>query len=125
MLCFHRTVSDLEFLLQQMFHVQDHSLQKRISDGVYFSKITSLHCTECDSTIYRLYRIYFSDYVPEISCIKKNILRKESMVYQRLNKVAISRKGELTLDIVEEALKILMYLQESLLGTLFSVKRQV
>ena len=33
-----------------------------------------------------------------------------------LNKVAILLKRELTLDLVEEALKILMYLQENLLG---------
>ena len=41
------------------------------------------------------------------------------MVYQRLNKVTILRKRELTLDLVEEALKILMHLQESLFGTTF------
>ena len=79
--------SDFEVLLQQMFHIQDHSVQKRISDGVYFSEITSLHCTECDSTIYQLYRIYFLEHVPEISCLKKNILRNKSIVYHRLNKV--------------------------------------
>ena len=41
------------------------------------------------------------------------------MVYQRSSKVKILRKRELTLDLVEEALKILMYLQESLFGTTF------
>ena len=41
------------------------------------------------------------------------------MVYQRLNKVGILPKRELTLDLVEEALKILMYLQENLLDTSF------
>ena len=38
------------------------------------------------------------------------------MVYQHLNKVAILPKRELTLDFTEKALKILMYLQETLLG---------
>ena len=39
------------------------------------------------------------------------------MVYQRLNEIAILPKRELTLDLIEEALKILMYLQENLLNT--------
>ena len=39
------------------------------------------------------------------------------MVYQRLNEIAILPKSELTLDLIEEALKILMYLQENLLDT--------
>ena len=42
-----------------------------------------------------------------------------SMMYQRLNKVVILPKRKLMLDLVEEALKILMYLQEKLLGTNF------
>ena len=41
------------------------------------------------------------------------------MLYQRLNKVTILQKRELTLDFVEEALKIQMYLQESLFGITF------
>ena len=49
------------------------------------------------------------EHVPEISCLKKNILRKKSMVCQRLNKVATLPKRELTLDLVEEALKIVTY----------------
>ena len=78
---------DFEFFLQQMFHIQDHSVQKGLSDGVYFSRITSLHCAECNSTKYRLYRVYFLEHVLEISCINKNILRKKSIVYQRVKKV--------------------------------------
>ena len=41
------------------------------------------------------------------------------MVYQRLNKVGILPKRELTLDLVEEAPKILINLQENLLDTNF------
>ena len=51
--------SDFQFLLQQMFHIQDQPVQKSISDRVYFSKVTSLHWTECNSTIYRFCHIYF------------------------------------------------------------------
>ena len=42
-----------------------------------------------------------------------------SIVYQRLNKVVILPKRKLTLDLVEETLKILMYLQENLLVQTF------
>ena len=41
------------------------------------------------------------------------------MVYQRLNKAAILPKRELTLDFVEHAVKIIIYLQENLLDTNF------
>ena len=135
--------SEIEIILQPMFHIEEHSVQKSTSVGVYFSKVTTLHCTRvtrkeillkvtfisCDydctdsnSTICRLYHIYFLEHIPEISCHKKNIFRKKSTVYQRLNKVAILPKMKLMLDLVEEALKVLMYLQENLL---FSVKLQV
>ena len=62
------------------------------------------------------------EHVPEISCLEKNIFRKTSTLYQRLSEVAILTKRELTLDLVEEALKILMYLQENVLGTNFFLK---
>ena len=51
--------------------------------------------------------------------LKRIFWEKKSMLYQRLNKVTILQKRELTLDFVEEALKILMYLQESLFGITF------
>ena len=58
-------------------------------------------------------------HVPKISCLKKNILRKKPMVYLRLNKVTILPKRELTLDLVEEELKILVYLLGNLFGANF------
>ena len=59
--------------------------------------------------------MHLLEHVPEISSFKKNILRKKSIVCQRLNKVAILPKRKLTLGLDEEALK--MYLQENLLST--------
>ena len=49
--------SDFWFLPQQVLHIQDHPVQKSVTDGVYFSKVASLHCTDCSSMIYRLYHI--------------------------------------------------------------------
>ena len=63
--------SDFEFLLQQMFDVQDHSVQKSIFDGVYFSKVASLHCADCNSTIHRLYCIYFLDHVRKLPFLER------------------------------------------------------
>ena len=37
--------SEIEFLLQPMFHIQKQSVQESISGGVYFSEVTSLYCT--------------------------------------------------------------------------------
>ena len=68
---------------------------------------------------YTDFTTYTFEHVPEISCLEKNILRKRSMVYQRLNKVGILPKRELTLNLVEEVLKILMYSQENLLDRSF------
>ena len=53
----------------------------------------------------------------KLAILKRYILRKKSMVYQRLNKVVILPKRELTVDLVEEALKIPLYSQENLFGT--------
>ena len=44
---------------------------------------------------------------------EKNILRKRSTVYQSLNKVAIFPKMKLTLDLAEEALKVLVYYRKT------------
>ena len=52
LLCSVEQFSDFQFPLQDMFHIQDHSVQKRIFDGVYFSKVISLHCTDYNTTIY-------------------------------------------------------------------------
>ena len=100
-----------------MFQIQDQSVQKSASDGVYFSKVTRLHCTDCNSTEGRLCHIYFWSMFRRLVVLKKNVFRKKSIMYQRLNEVAILPKRELTLDLVEKALKIMMNLHKNLLGT--------
>ena len=56
--------SGFQFLLQQMLHIQDHPVQKNISDPVSFNEVTSLH--------YSSYTTYTFG-----ACLKKNILRKK------------------------------------------------
>ena len=46
-------------------------LQKFGNDGVYFSKVTGLQCTDWNSTVKRLTRIFFLDYVTITSKKKK------------------------------------------------------
>ena len=62
--------------------------QKKFYNVVSFSKATSLQFSDCNFTIKRTHYRFFLEYVPKISCLKRNILRKNSMVDQRLDKVA-------------------------------------
>ena len=71
-------------------------------DEVYFRKVKTLHYTECKSTIYRFHQRSFLEQVPKFSCLEKNTFTKKSVVYQGFNKVAISPKRELTLDLAEK-----------------------
>ena len=61
--------------------------QKNFYDRVSFSKVTSQECSDCDFTIKRTHQSFFVEYVPKTSYLKRNILRKNSMVDQGLNKV--------------------------------------
>ena len=63
--------------------------QKNFYDGVSFSKVTSLQFSDCNFTIKKTHHRLFLEYAPKISCLKKNILRKNSMVDQHLDKVAV------------------------------------
>ena len=58
--------SDFEFLLQQMFHIQDSHCQRVYPVDFIFSKVTSLQCIDCNFTTCRLYHIYFLENFPEI-----------------------------------------------------------
>ena len=60
-----------DFLLQQVLHIQDHLVQKSISDEAYFSKVASLNCTDCSSMIYRLYHIYFWSMFRKLAVLKR------------------------------------------------------
>ena len=62
--------------------------QKNFYNGVSFSKVTSPHFSGCNFTIKRTHHRFFLEYVPKTSCHKKNILRKNSMVDQHVDKVA-------------------------------------
>ena len=91
------------------------------------SKVASLQCTDNKSTTNRLHHRFVS----KITCFKQCILRKKFIMYQCLNKVAVLQCTacnfmELDLDLSEEALKILMYLQENLLsGRFYLVTLQI
>ena len=63
--------------------------QKNFYHGVSFSKVTSLMLSGCNFTMKRTHHRFFLEYVPKTSCLKKNILRKKSVVDQHLDKVAV------------------------------------
>ena len=62
--------------------------QKNFYNGVSFIKVTSLLFSDCNFTVKRTHNRFFLAYVPKTSCLKKNILRKDSMVDKDLDKVA-------------------------------------
>ena len=86
-----------------MFHIREHSVRKNFYDGVYFRNIKNLYCTDCNSAIYGLHHRKLLEQARKMCCLQKNILTKNSMVYQSFNnKVAILPKRELTLDLAEK-----------------------
>ena len=65
--------------------------QEKLCDGVSFSKVASLQCSDCIFAIKKTHHRFFSENVPQTSCLKKEekksfSLRKKLMVDQRLNK---------------------------------------
>ena len=46
----------------------------------FFSKVVCLQCPDCNSSIKRLHHRFLAQYVSKSSCLKKNILRKKSMM---------------------------------------------
>ena len=51
--------------------------QENVYEGVSFSKVTNLQCSDCNFAIKIAHQRYFLEYVPKISCLKNNILRKK------------------------------------------------
>ena len=61
--------------------------QENVYDGVFFSKVVYLQCPDCSSSIKRIHRRLFPQYVSKSICLKKNILRKKSMMENVLIKL--------------------------------------
>ena len=74
----------------------------------FLSKVTILHCTECNSTKKRLRYRFF------LECLER--FNKDGTLQYTAAK---NSKTQLTLDLSVEALKILMCLQENVLGGAF------
>ena len=62
--------------------------QENVYEGVSFSKVTNLQCSDCNFAIKIAHHRYFLEYVSKTSCLENNILRKKSMVDQLINKIA-------------------------------------
>ena len=60
---------------------------ENVCEGVSFSKVTNLQCSDCNFAIKIAHHRYFLEYVLKTNCLKNNILRKKSMVDRLLNKV--------------------------------------
>ena len=76
-------------MLQKIIDGKSLGISKEyVYEGVSFNKVASLQCSDCNFAIKIAHHRYFLEYVPKTSYLRKNILRKKSMVDQLLNKVA-------------------------------------
>ena len=51
--------------------------QENVYEGVPFSKVTNLQCSDCNFTIKIAHHRYFLEYVPKTSCLKKQYFEKK------------------------------------------------
>ena len=56
--------------------------QENFYDGVSFSKVTNLQCSDCNFAIKRTHHRFFLQYLPKTSCLKKNEKRK-SLLFEK------------------------------------------
>ena len=62
--------------------------RENVYEGVSFSKVTNLQCSDCNFAIKMTLKDTFLKMYRTLAVLKNNILRKKSMVDQLLNKVA-------------------------------------
>ena len=55
----------MEMLRKIIYCESLENFPKNVYDGVYFTKIANLCCANCNSTITRIHRRFFSEYVPK------------------------------------------------------------
>ena len=71
--------------------IDDKSLeisQENAYEGVSFSKVTNLQCSDCNFAMKLAHNRYLLEYVPKTSWLKKQYFEKKSMVDHLFNKVA-------------------------------------
>ena len=50
--------------------------REKVYEGVPFSKVTNLQCSDCNFAIKTAHHRYFLEYVPKTSCLKKQYFEK-------------------------------------------------
>ena len=60
--------------------------QENVYEGVSFTKVTSLQCSDCNFAIKIAHHSTFWNKYRKLAVLKNNILRKKSVVDQLLNK---------------------------------------
>ena len=48
--------------------------QENVCDAVYFSKVASLHCTDCNSALNKLHHRFFLEEMLKIMYLQENLL---------------------------------------------------
>ena len=60
--------------------IDDKSLeisQENLYEGVSFSKVTNLQCSDCNFAIEIAHHRYFLEYVPKTGCLKQQYVEKK------------------------------------------------
>ena len=50
---------------------------RKTSEGISFSKVTNLQCSDCNFAIKTAHHRYFLEYVPKTCCLKKQYFEKK------------------------------------------------
>ena len=53
--------------------------QENVYEGVYFSKVTNLQCSDCNFAIKIAHHRYFLEHVLKTSCLKKQNFEKKGL----------------------------------------------
>ena len=74
-------------MLRKMIVREVWRFHRKTSMMEFFSKVTCLQCTNCNSCLKKLLHKFFWEPLSKASCLKKNILKKKSMMDHCFNKV--------------------------------------
>ena len=102
--------------------------QENVYEGVSFSKVTNLQCSDCNFAIKLAHHRYFLEYVPKTNCLKEKSLWWTNFLIKLQpcsTQPSVYEKNGIYVNLPVEALKILIYSQVNAFGGgFFSLKMQ-
>ena len=75
-ICFFRT-NEREIMLREITDCKSSETSQEIFyDEVFFNKVSSIQCSDCNCALKITHNRFFLEYLPKTSCLKKNKKRK-------------------------------------------------